>query len=826
MLNVNQITSSLARMPDAALKQYAQMHKDDPYTVSLAISESNRRKEIRAGSAREQQQPSVADSEISHMDESQVPPQMSRLPEEQGIGALPAPNMQGMAGGGIVAFKDRGEVKAAPSFEEALDMEGVKDPVRRAFLKAIYGQESGSGADTTTSNRGAVGHMQILPSTFKSVADPGMKISNPMDNMRAGIRFASQGYKLAGGDPKLAAAYYYGGPNGLNKAKKGIAVSDPKNPNYPTTLEYANEVSRRMARLKPITGQTAAFPPGEAQAAVEEVNAAAPDKATVLGVVKALGTQEAIKRFGVGVVEDATIGMAGMPADLRKSSATTGVPFLRGLEAVTSALSPNTDKDRYTTESLKQAATRAGLRPEDSPDPNMRAIQTGGEFAGYLTNPVAAGRKLIGGARKGIAALKSKTGSWMDELSGVKPTNELEQARAAQAAADAKIAATRLEAPSRTAPITPAGSPLREQPAPFAVSAEAQAAKEAATKAAAARAAARVSEKPTGLAALEADKLAAKMAGKRVAALESGAAREAGAVNEARGVAASPLQVAPRVVGKDASNLPATFGNVPPEENVPVDVPSDMSRERDSLSRRYPITEKMEPAPQQDDMAREISSLQNRYPAPESQKEVINMAKEETPKTAATKGFTNEDWLNLGFGLLAGKSQHALENLGAAGLGTLAARREREKDERTAALTEAIHTPEAERMIRSLMKEKGLDYSSAMEAYYKNKNYIDTRMYGYDRAATAREAAATTAAGAKTAAAETAAGAKDSAIQETRRKNFLDAIEKNKLLKMVSPAEYQKTLQTIYATYPELAGQEGGASSILPNAQIVGVRPK
>jgi len=50
MINVNQITSQLARMPDQALQQYAAMHKNDPYTISLALSESNRRKQLRNAS--------------------------------------------------------------------------------------------------------------------------------------------------------------------------------------------------------------------------------------------------------------------------------------------------------------------------------------------------------------------------------------------------------------------------------------------------------------------------------------------------------------------------------------------------------------------------------------------------------------------------------------------------------------------------------------------------------------------------------------------------------------------------------------------------------
>jgi len=106
MLNVNQITSQLAKMPDNALQQYATMHKADPYMLALTIAESNRRKEMRSaaqGAQGAMPQPKVADQAIAGMSPQQ-------LPENVGIGALPADNMKGMAGGGIVAFEEGGHV--------------------------------------------------------------------------------------------------------------------------------------------------------------------------------------------------------------------------------------------------------------------------------------------------------------------------------------------------------------------------------------------------------------------------------------------------------------------------------------------------------------------------------------------------------------------------------------------------------------------------------------------------------------------------------------------------------------------------------------------
>jgi hypothetical protein len=97
------------------------MHRDDPFTLALAVSESNRRKKMRTaqqGLAGMQQQAPVADQEIAQMNEP-------AMPENVGIGALPAPVLAGMpaggiageeevvskAGGGLVAFADGGNVE-------------------------------------------------------------------------------------------------------------------------------------------------------------------------------------------------------------------------------------------------------------------------------------------------------------------------------------------------------------------------------------------------------------------------------------------------------------------------------------------------------------------------------------------------------------------------------------------------------------------------------------------------------------------------------------------------------------------------------------------
>lgn len=164
-------------------------------------------------------------------------------------------------------------------FELALVKEGVTGKLADV-ARSIYQQESGSGRNTKASNAGAVGGMQILPGTFAGVADKDWDISNPEHNARAGIRYLKQMDKKAGGDPLLIAAGYYGGVGGMEKARKGIAVSDPRNPNAPTTLQYAQQVVSRMpgdgpvASEAPVVASAGSYVPADPAPVVEPVAAA------------------------------------------------------------------------------------------------------------------------------------------------------------------------------------------------------------------------------------------------------------------------------------------------------------------------------------------------------------------------------------------------------------------------------------------------------------------------------------------------------------------------------------------------------------------------
>lgn len=131
-------------------------------------------------------------------------------------------------------------------FDIALEQEGVTGPLAE-LARSIYMQESGGGKNTTTSNAGAVGGMQIIPSTFASMADKDWDINNPEQNARAGLRYIKRLNQVSGGDPMLTAVGYYGGEGAIDKARQGIAVFDPRNPNAPSTLQYGKQVIDRLA---------------------------------------------------------------------------------------------------------------------------------------------------------------------------------------------------------------------------------------------------------------------------------------------------------------------------------------------------------------------------------------------------------------------------------------------------------------------------------------------------------------------------------------------------------------------------------------------------
>ena len=217
---IQNVTDSLALMPDAALQKYAMMNKDDPYIMSLAMSENNRRKKIRTaqqGQAGQMPQPKVVDQAIQSinppppqpqpMPPQGMPPQgapqqpqpmppqgmpqaQQQLPEQQGIAQLPAPNMQGMADGGIVGYAVGGAPTPA-AFGKFLRTQGVNPPdfsrlpsaaqetLKRLFSNATMGPQMPTPVPTAPTVAAAAAEQPGLPYRIgQSVAQGAKKVGN------------------------------------------------------------------------------------------------------------------------------------------------------------------------------------------------------------------------------------------------------------------------------------------------------------------------------------------------------------------------------------------------------------------------------------------------------------------------------------------------------------------------------------------------------------------------------------------------------------------------------------------------------------------------
>lgn len=136
-MNLNSVMAHLTQMSPQQLQQFAAMHKDDPIMLAAASSVKNNKDKLAQSAQAKmsgQQPPPVNEQVVENMARHpqggpqgmppEAPPQegpqaSNQLPENQGIAQLPTPNMQHMAGGGIVAFADGGDTGPAGEGSDA-----------------------------------------------------------------------------------------------------------------------------------------------------------------------------------------------------------------------------------------------------------------------------------------------------------------------------------------------------------------------------------------------------------------------------------------------------------------------------------------------------------------------------------------------------------------------------------------------------------------------------------------------------------------------------------------------------------------------------------
>jgi hypothetical protein len=292
MLNVKTLTDTMSRMQLPQLQQYAALHKNDPYIVTLALSIANQKKQMKAGQegrAGMQPQPKVVDQELAQM---MPPPQQMAaapqqeapavdamgnvtgyagggyLPEDQGIGQLPAPNMQGMAAGGIVAFDDGGSVPGyaggtftgpgtSEDYRAYALQKAAKMGLNPTLVDRIFKIESGYDP-LAKSDSGSTGVGQLIKSTAQHY---GLKTGNkngqderlnPIMNIDASLaHMAELNKKYKGNEQLIAVAYNQGEPtlDAHLRNNKGKLVPEKLSQEIATKLTAANANKKSKDQL-------------------------------------------------------------------------------------------------------------------------------------------------------------------------------------------------------------------------------------------------------------------------------------------------------------------------------------------------------------------------------------------------------------------------------------------------------------------------------------------------------------------------------------------------------------------------------------------------
>lgn len=145
-------------------------------------------------------------------------------------------------------------MRGAPGFQSPVGPQSSAEPqegpnanVASALKNAIYGQESNYGRNPSTSSAGAVGPMQILPSTFAAYAQPGENIRDPIANKNVGDRILDNYLAKYNGDWARAAVAYYSGEGNVAPPGSPTPWKINKQPRSgPSVAGYVQQVGARM----------------------------------------------------------------------------------------------------------------------------------------------------------------------------------------------------------------------------------------------------------------------------------------------------------------------------------------------------------------------------------------------------------------------------------------------------------------------------------------------------------------------------------------------------------------------------------------------------
>jgi hypothetical protein len=675
---LSNISDNLAMMPDPALQQFAQMHKTDPYMVSLALSESNRRKKLRTaaqGQAGAMPQPRVVDAAIQGMQPAPAPVAQTQLPENQGIAQIPTPNMRTLADGGIAGYEDDEEGMATggmggmfnfaqqsepvvrmagggmPGYANGKDIKVYEDRIRAEAIRQgvdpdlavrMFTQES-QGDKNAVSPKGAAGLGQLMIPAAKEMGLTPAERFDPEKNIPASVGYLKKQLVKYDGDPaKALAAYNWGGGN----VDKHLAKNEGRLNRVGLPKETADYLTKILpmgsARAEdvPQTGKPA---PAQAKAAPAQPEALTEKEIEALSK-PAFVTPSSGKGRKEGKLSE-VIKSGEAPRQMMLAAGDLPYNLVGGVADISHDISKvfgnKSAPPSLGSRGMKDFATKYLGREPDPTDPTLKGFRTAGELGSMMVDPFSTTRKVAQTA-EGLEALAMA-----------------QKAKAAEA--QAKVATPvnmRLEPPRTEPPVMTVDSQGRAIPADTLA---------------------------RGRQAV-ADEAAAGTEATKALALEKQAAAYPGAAQRAEMERLATMSDRARGTG-----LAAKVGDDATMRNLGI------------------ITERPE-------VGESVSgSYDTTMPPP---KAIVEAAKEATP-AKERKGFGDDDLLMLGLSLMANKSPNFMTALGEAGIQTLGAKREREKGESEKEYRQAL-AEQAKRPSNEVqLIEKYRDDPKFAEAYDK-----------------------------------------------------------------------------------------------------------
>ena len=281
-MNTQTLEDRMMLMEPADLQKFAAMHKNDPYVLPLALKISDMRNKLKVAEGMKYagvKQPTVADQAIAGINPQAAPQQ--QLPEQTGIAPLNAPNIQGMADGGIAGYaagptERRGIVDTAAYREYAIKKAQAMG-LNPRFVDSLFRVESSTknhpeGYDPyAKSKTGPVGIGQLTKATAQAY---GLKPSDrydPYKNMDAALAHLSDLTKKYRGDEQKVAVAYNQGEGYLDnhlRQNKGKLVPEALDKAEPK--KYLQRIQELSSGKQPNIAQKAieaVIPPAQASEA-------------------------------------------------------------------------------------------------------------------------------------------------------------------------------------------------------------------------------------------------------------------------------------------------------------------------------------------------------------------------------------------------------------------------------------------------------------------------------------------------------------------------------------------------------------------------------